>query len=80
MIALFGLLGYEGYALVSGGETLSAAMADLDRAWPFFGELVGLVVGGLMVHFFWVWKPKRNSKFQIPDSKLKKPEDRSCNL
>jgi MFS family permease len=60
--AIVGLLLYECYALTSGEETLSAAMATIFDAWPFFGVLVGAVVGGLLVHFFWRWDP--------PDKKL----------
>lgn len=56
--AVIALLLYEFYALGAGDETLSHAMAMLFEAWPFFGVLVGLVVGGLLVHFFWRWTPR----------------------
>ena len=36
-----------------GWRTLSAMMRDAFKAWPFFGVLMGFVVGGLLVHFFW---------------------------
>ena len=61
LISVVGLFSYETYALITGEETLSRAMGEVFLAWPFFGVLVGLVTGGLLVHFFWPWDV-RNKK------------------
>ncbi len=34
--------------------TLSMWMWKALKAWPFFGILMGLVIGGLLVHFGWI--------------------------
>lgn len=57
LLAVLGLLLYEGVALATGRRTLSRMMRDVFTAWPFFGVLVGLCSGGLLVHFFWAWCP-----------------------
>lgn len=45
----------EGYALYSPtGMTLSRVVYNASLAWPF---LMGLVAGGLAVHFWWHWTP-----------------------
>ena len=59
LAAVLGLLGYEGYALLFEEETLSHAMGSIFEAWPFFGVIVGLITGGLLVHFFWWWHPRK---------------------
>ena len=48
------LLAYEFYAIATGKETLSARIWRMEKWWPFFGTLVGLIIGGLLVHFFWI--------------------------
>ena len=53
----FFLLAYETVALATERRTLSRMMYDWNNRWPFFSTLVGLVVGGLLVHFFWQYCP-----------------------
>ena len=52
---------FEGLALRSGGLTLSMYIWKVSEAWPLFpfvlGLMMGLVVGGLSVHFWWHWLP-----------------------
>ncbi|GEM_PF-5593742 len=47
------LFGYEMLAIAIGGQTISAAIWQIEQAWPFFSALVCLIIGGLLVHFFW---------------------------
>jgi len=54
IIAIVFLLAYEAWALKTGRTTLSRMMWDANYRWPFFSTLVGLVTGGLLVHFFWL--------------------------
>lgn len=44
----------EDYALRSGKATLSRTVWNIQKGWPLFAVLFGLVFGGLAVHFFWV--------------------------
>lgn len=57
LIAAAGLLIYEFWALGTKHKTLSRMMYDANNSWPLLSTLVGLVVGGLLVHFFWHWCP-----------------------
>lgn len=57
IIAAIFLLVYEALALARGWKTLSRMMFEANYKWPFFSTLAGLVVGGLLVHFFWQWCP-----------------------
>jgi hypothetical protein len=57
-VALF-LLGYEAWALTTGGETLSRAMWEMTTAWPPLTFLLGFVCGGLVAHFWWRWDPTK---------------------
>ena len=43
----------EIYALKTGRETLSRYVWNLTAVFPLLPFIVGLVVGGLAVHFFW---------------------------
>ena len=54
-IALFA--GIEGYALSTGGTTLSRYTYELTKAWPPLIFILGTVSGGLCVHFWWHWSP-----------------------
>lgn len=56
-IAIVFLLIYEFWALSHKRETLSRMMWSAQVAFPFLEAIVGLVVGGLLVHFFWHWCP-----------------------
>lgn len=57
LIAAAFLLLYEAWALRSGRRTLSRMMWEATRAWPLLPWLVGVVCGGLAVHFWWPWCP-----------------------
>lgn len=47
----------EGYALMHHTLTLSRYVWDASENWPPLIFLLGLVVGGLAVHFWWHWAP-----------------------
>ena len=51
--ALF-LLGYEAWAVATGHRTITSQVRGAQAAWTFFGPLFSLVLGGLLVHFFWL--------------------------
>jgi hypothetical protein len=53
-VAIIALLGYEFYALCRGKTTLSRMMWQANAEWPFLSTLVGFIIGGLLVHFFWL--------------------------
>ena len=57
IIAGLSLLIYEFLALYFGWKTLSRMMWEATQKWPFLQFLVGFLVGGLAVHFFWHWCP-----------------------
>jgi hypothetical protein len=59
LIAALFLLVYEAWALATGGETLSHAMYAMTQAWGLLPFLLGVVVGGLAVHFWWRWDPEK---------------------
>lgn len=51
---------FEGYALMQpDGVTLSQAVVDLSHAWPPIVFLLGMLVGGLVAHFWWFWVPRQ---------------------
>ena len=54
---LVGFIVGEGYALYTGGLTLSSYVWRLSQDWGPFQFVLGLIVGGLAVHFFWHWLP-----------------------
>ena len=43
----------ETYALMTGRQTLSRYIWTLSKNFPLFPWIVGVLVGGLAVHFFW---------------------------
>ena len=51
----------ETYAYKNNKKTLSRFVHDIQQAFPLFGFLIGFVMGalifGLSVHFFWHWCP-----------------------
>ncbi len=51
----FGVL--ETWALRTGRLTLSRVTWEASRAWPPLPFVIGLVAGGLAVHFWWHWCP-----------------------
>jgi hypothetical protein len=57
LIAIVFLLAYEWWALSSHRETLSRMMWQAQLGFPMLEGIVGIVVGGLLVHFFWHWCP-----------------------
>ena len=54
-IALFAIL--ETWAIMTGGTTLSRYTYEITKAWPPLIFLLGMIVGGLGVHFWWHWNP-----------------------
>jgi hypothetical protein len=48
---------FEGSALTHGKTTLSRFTWNISRAWPPFPFVLGLIAGGLAVHFWWHWCP-----------------------
>lgn len=40
-----------------GGKTLSRFVWEVSKAWPPLPFVLGLLVGGLAVHFWWPWCP-----------------------
>lgn len=48
----------EAYSIVKNLPTLSQSVYDLNQAWPLTSSVLGMVVGGLAVHFWWHWNPK----------------------
>jgi hypothetical protein len=55
---LFGLIllpfaAFEGYALLYNKTTLSRYIWNLNKAFPPFGWIAGLVTGFLACHFWW---------------------------
>lgn len=51
VIGSFGVL--EGWAVYTGTPTLSRTVWDASAAFSLLGPLVCLIVGGLIVHFWW---------------------------
>ena len=51
VIASFGA--YEAYCIKTNKMTLSRTIWTSSENFPLLPPLVGLVVGGLLVHFFW---------------------------
>ena len=45
--------GFESFAIMTGRETLSVYVRNVSAAWGPLPFLMGLVVGGLAVHFWW---------------------------
>lgn len=55
LIVTFAVL--EGYALARGKLTLSRYTYDISASWPLSIFLLGLLAGGLAVHFWWHFCP-----------------------
>jgi len=62
LIAITFLAGYEWWALATGHQSLSRAMWTATTAWPPLIFLIGMVTGGLAVHFWWRWDPGQSPK------------------
>lgn len=58
LIVTFGVM--EGWALKTGKPSLSATIWTWQKNFPLFGPLLGLLFGGLLVHFFWMGAPGLN--------------------
>ena len=57
VVAFFGIL--ESMAFNhEGGLTLSRFIYNANQAWPLTGVFIGMIFGGLLVHFFWNWDPR----------------------
>lgn len=54
IFAILFLGSYEAYALRTGKRTLSRMVWEANYRWPFLSSLVSLIVGGLLVHLFWI--------------------------
>lgn len=52
----FGII--ESMAVKNDGTTLSRFIYDANQFWPLTGVMVGMLFGGLCVHFFWNWDPR----------------------
>lgn len=48
---------FETYALKTGRTTLSRFTYNCSQSWPLLPFLLGLIVGGVAVHFWWHWCP-----------------------
>jgi hypothetical protein len=48
----------EVYAIMTGGKTLSQFTAEVCTAWPPMIWILGVMAGGLAVHFWWRWTPE----------------------
>jgi hypothetical protein len=57
LVCLALILGYEFYALFTGRQTLSSYTVHGCRQYPLIPFFVGMVVGGLAVHFWLPWCP-----------------------
>ncbi len=57
LLAALWLTAYEAWALLTNHQTLSRAMWMVTTAWPPAIFLLGLIVGGAAVHFWWRWNP-----------------------
>ena len=55
VVATVFLFSYEWWALETNHQSLSRAMVTMTTAWPPLIFLIGIVVGGLAVHFWWKW-------------------------
>jgi hypothetical protein len=58
LACLAGFALFESAALTSDGLTLSRLIYDANQAWPMVSVIMGAIVGGLLVHFFWNWDPQ----------------------
>jgi hypothetical protein len=47
----------EGWAIHRGQTTLSRFTWTISQAWPPLPFVLGLIAGGLAVHFWWHWCP-----------------------
>jgi hypothetical protein len=62
LVSVFGTFAiFETLALQTGGLSLSMFTWQLGAKFPLaifaFGLVIGLLVGGLAVHFYWHWLP-----------------------
>lgn len=57
LIAIVGLLAYEGWALATGRKTLSRMVWNATQGWGLLPWLVGVGCGSLATHFWWHWCP-----------------------
>lgn len=57
LFVLVSFAAIEAYAIRHNGATLSYSVWRLSKAWPPFPFVLGMVVGGLGIHFFWNWCP-----------------------
>lgn len=58
VVLIFAVL--EGMALTDPeGLSLSQWYVNITQAWPPIKTIVGMIIGGLIVHFGWWWVPKQ---------------------
>lgn len=58
-VVIFAII--EGWAIATGGTTLSRYTWELSKSWPLMPFVLGLVSGGLAVHFWWHWDPENQN-------------------
>jgi hypothetical protein len=52
------------------GITLSRTIYDANQAFPLIGPLLGVLFGGLLVHFFWHWDPAAQERIKALEAEL----------
>lgn len=57
-LIIVGFIVVESWALATGGTTLSRYTWELSKDWPLLPFVLGLICGGLGVHFWWHWDPE----------------------
>ena len=58
-IAYFAIFERRGF--LGRNVTLSKFVFDLEKKSAFVGIVMGIFIGGLLVHFFWHWCPDLNA-------------------
>lgn len=56
-ILFFAFFEWRAFKYADRQNTLSRWIYDMGRTWPLSIWLMGMLAGGLAVHFFWHWCP-----------------------
>jgi hypothetical protein len=69
VIAIIAFIIGEKYAFDHGNRqnTLSRWIYDIGKTWPLSIFLMGMMIGGLAVHFFWHWCPDMGTGVGVID-------------